>query len=106
MKIQAKDKILFFKDNLVLRFEAHGQLTVLFLTNNCSSIIDENIDSIDKQLTNTGFIRVHPDHIINVDFISNISDTTENTIILEGGHKVPATRNKTKQIIKLLENHI
>lgn len=106
MKIQANDQVLFFKDSLVLRFEAHDTLTVIFFTNKCSSILDVDIHSIDDQLKNIGFIRVHPDHIINADFISNISDTVENTIILDGGHKVPASRNKLDQIIKLLENHL
>jgi len=106
LKIQTKDKIRFYKSNEIIRFEAKQDKTIIFLSNNTTSEIDESIEGIEQQLQNFSFIRIHKNHIINVNFISKIYGNFDNQIELTNGETIPVTKNRKKQIMDSLNKHI
>lgn len=106
MKILVKDQIYFFKDQKIIRFEAQQDKSIMHLSNGKCQTLDIPIENIEKQLIYTGFIRVHPEHILNVDYISKIPESGACIIELEGGIEIPSSDNTTARIIQLLENHM
>jgi DNA-binding LytR/AlgR family response regulator len=106
MKIQLRDQIYFFKDKQVIRFEAHQRKTNMLLSNGESQTLDISIEAIEKQLINTGFIRVHPGHIVNINYISTISDSNSTVIELENGDIIPVDNETKESLTQGLKNHI
>ena len=106
MKIVAKDHIHFFKTEEIVRFESgSGGITVLF-RNGHTEIIESDMDQLTVGVENRGFIRVHPEHIININQIAQIPGSEPNTIKLDNGDIIPVLPNTRDQLITLLKNHI
>ncbi len=106
MKIISKNQILFYKNDDVIRFEASAGNAIIHFLNGTSAEINEPIQSIEKQLTDLDFIRVHEDHIINVNYITKIADDFSDSIELENGVILPVNKKTKEMIINLLNNHI
>ncbi|MCD4788658.1 MAG: LytTR family transcriptional regulator [Bacteroidales bacterium] len=106
IKIQSKDHIRFFRANEIIRFKANNNKTIIFLTNEKVVEINETIDNIEQQLENQPFLRLHEDHIINVNFISKIFNKTENNIELNDGTSLPVTEIRKEFIMNFLNKYI
>jgi two-component system LytT family response regulator len=105
IKIRTKTRIWFFKSSEIIRLEAKQQNTILYLTNQNRSLINESIDQIENQLKDFSFIRIHDDHIVNVNFISKITAGWDESIELINGEIVPIENQRKQYILKSLENH-
>ncbi|NOX46768.1 MAG: hypothetical protein GXO89_07305 [Chlorobi bacterium] len=105
IKIQTKNRIWFFKSGEIIRLEGKRQNTILYLTNKSRPLINESIDQIENQLKDFSFIRIHNDHIINVNFISKIATGQDEYIELINGETIPVESQRKQSILKSLETH-
>ncbi len=105
MKITSENQILFFKNNEIIRFESVDRSTIIHFTNGTSSEIHEPINSIEKQLTDVDFIRIHDEHIINVNYLTQIPDNLSDSIELENGVLLPVSKKMKNLIINILNSH-
>ena len=105
IKIHTKSRVWFFKSGEIIHLEAKQQNTLLYLTNKNRSLINENIDQIENQLKDFSFIRIHDNHIINMNFISKINAGGDENIELINGDIIPIESQRKQYILKSLENH-
>lgn len=106
MKIQSKKQVYYFDSRKVVRFEKQGDRTLAFQSRSSSPVvIDENINVVLEQLEDSQFIKVHPEHIINVNCISKIPRNSDNSIEMEGGDLVPILELTKEKIIYTLQGH-
>ena len=105
MKITSENQVLFFKTNEIIRFESVAHNTIIHFINGTSSEIHEPIDNIENQLTDVDFIRIHDEHIINVNYLTKIPDNLSNFIELENGVLLPFNKKTKKLIINILNSH-
>jgi len=106
VKIQSGDNISFFQANEIIRFKANSDKTIIFLTNNKTVGINENIENIELQIKELPFLRIHTDHIINVHFISKVIEKAESDIELNDGTLLPVSEKQKKIITGFLNKHI
>lgn len=106
MQIQAKDQVIFIKDELAVRFEAIGTYTRLYFKDKRAVILESSLSDIEEQLSDSGFLQVHPMHIVNINHVAKISMEDDGTIIMEDGSRIPTSGGLTTQLIHFLENHI
>lgn len=106
MKITSESQILFFKNNEIIRFESVAYNTIIHFINGTSSEIHEPIDSIEKQLTDVDFIRIHDKHIVNVNYIARIAGGREDFVELSNAEILPIDNEQKEIILELLTNHL
>ncbi len=106
LKISTKGQILFYKDNEIVRFEAKGNNTIIYSFDETSSEIEEPIESIARQLKNYAFIRVQQNHLINVNFITEIPDKTFDFIEVNNSQLLPISKEQKEIIIQLISSHL
>lgn len=106
MKIKAGTQELLIKDKMVIRFQAEGEMTTLYLENGRSMILEENIKSIESQLTSSSFIRIHSEHLVNVDHIARIPEHESDGITLSDDTCIPVGSKSLLQLKEIIENHI
>jgi DNA-binding LytR/AlgR family response regulator len=106
MKIAAKDHIHFFKADEIVRFQSGSDGIIVFYRNGHTEIIKSDMDQLIVGVENQGFIRVHPEHIININQIAQIPGSQLNTIKLDNGDLIPVLPNTRDLLIMLLKNHI
>jgi len=106
MKITARDHIHFFRPEDIVRFESGYERVVVFFRNGHTDIIGCDMDKLTEEVENQGFVRVHPEHIINVNQIARIPGLSPDMIELENGDIIPVLPNTREQLITLLKDHI
>lgn len=106
IKIQSKDNIFFFKSNEIIHLEGKLDKTTIFLMSKEMIEVNEYIDSIEEQLKNFAFLRIHTNHIININFIIKLFNKGENTIELIDGTILPVSEFRNDLIIKYIEDHV
>jgi len=106
MKITSENQILFFKNNEIIRFESIDRSTIIHFINGTSSEIHEPINSIEKQLIDVDFIRIHDEHIINVNYIAKIAGGTTCFVELSNANILPINSAQKEIILEILSNHL
>ncbi len=105
MKIVSKDKIRFFKNHEILRFESVNDKTLICFINGRSLEIDNPLDNIEAQLKKSGFIRIHDSHIVNVNYIARIAAGTDDFVEMSNAEVLPIETGQKQIIVELLANH-
>lgn len=105
LKISTGNQVFFFRENQIVRFEAKGNNTIIFLSDGDSSALNQSIDSIAGQLKNYGFIRVHENHLVNVTHITGIPGQTPDLIEVNNSQLLPISKEQKEIIIQLILSH-
>ena len=106
MKIGSNNQLLFFKNENVLRFKALGGHTIIFFTDGKKQEVDESIDNIEMQLKDSGFIRIHSLHIVNVNCITQIYNGPDDFVELNDHKVLPINKKQKIILVELLSNHL
>ncbi len=106
MKISSNRQILFFKNDNVLRLEADGNQTIIYFIDGNRQKIDEPIKSIEAQLKDPGFIRIHDRHIVNVNHIARIAAGNDDFVEMSNAEVLPIETGQKQIIVELLANHL
>ena len=94
----------------ILRMEANGNYTTVFLRNNITYVSTKNLNEIFKDLNPNNFFRVHKSHIINLKEVKSYQKGRGGFVNMSNGYDVVvACRRKTillKQLgMKWRDNH-
>jgi len=106
MKISSNKQILFFKNDKVLRLEALDEQTIIHFVDGEQKKIDEPLRSIEAQLKDPGFIRIHDRHIVNVNYIARIAAGTDDFVEMSNAEVLPIETGQKQIIMELLANHL
>jgi two-component system LytT family response regulator len=66
IELSVKDGIIFIKPNDVIRLEASGSYTTLYLENKVKYVASKNLKEFESMLDPTLFYRCHQSHIVNL----------------------------------------
>jgi two-component system LytT family response regulator len=72
LKIPLHQSAVFVKMTDIIRIEADGAYTRIYLTANRNYVISYNIKIVEEHLDMNLFMRVHRSHIVNLDKVSNV----------------------------------
>ena len=106
MKIGSKNRLLFFKNETVLRFEAVGFHTIIHFIDGKRQKVDESIDNIEMQLKDSDFIRIHSLHIVNVNYITQIYYGPDDFVEMNNHKVLPINKKQKKILVEPLSNHL
>lgn len=106
VKIQSKDYVRFYKLSEIIYIKSFENKSTLYQDNNNSIILNETIDSIENQLLDFPFLRVHLNYIVNLNHVVRVSGKIEDSIELTNGDIVPVSKAKNEIIIDFLNKYI
>jgi len=89
----------------IVRFEAAEDKTLSFSKEGLATEYRYPLDELENKITNTSFIRIHDDHLINVQYIKQLNIENENNIELNNGMKLPVNPSKIKEIMHFIDNY-
>lgn len=94
------DKIEFISIAKIIRLEAEGNYTHLYLQNSKHYLICKTLKEYNDLLIGHHFIRTHQSHLINFSKISSYVKTDGGYISMEDGSQVPISRQKKEEVLK------
>lgn len=105
--IPLSDKIEFLAINRIIRLEAEGNYTHIYLDNKKHYLVCKTLKEYKELLENHNFIRTHQSHLINFRKISAYVKTDGGYIAMEDGSQIPISRQKRDEVLlKIMKGKI
>jgi two-component system, LytTR family, response regulator len=96
------DKIEFVPINRIIRLEADGNYTHVFLEGNKKLMVCKTLKEYSDILENNDFLRTHQSHLINCNKIAAYIKTDGGAIAMEDGSSVPISRQRREGVLKII----
>ena len=105
-----KDKTLTISslsESLILNLEdicfieASRAYCTVYTNSNKSYVVSKSLAEMEKEISNSHFIRPHVSYLINVNSVVKLHRMDENNLEMKNGQKVPVARNKREMIKSL-----
>ncbi len=97
--IPLSDKIEFLAINKIIRLEAEGNYTHIYLDNKKQYLVCKTLKEYQELLETHHFIRTHQSHLINFRKISAYVKTDGGYIAMEDGSQAPISRQKKDEVL-------
>lgn len=97
--IPLSDKIEFLAINRIIRLEAEGNYTHIYLDNKNYYLVCKTLKEYQELLENHNFIRTHQSHLINFRKISAYVKTGGGYIAMDDGSQIPISRQKREEVL-------
>lgn len=97
--IPLSDKIEFLAISKIIRLEAEGNYTHIYLDNKKQYLVCKTLKEYQDLLENHNFIRTHQSHLINFRKISAYVKTDGGYVAMEDGSQVPISRQKKDEVL-------
>lgn len=97
--IPLSDKIEFLAISRIIRLEAEGNYTHIYLDNKKHYLVCKTLKEYQELLENHNFIRTHQSHLINFRKISAYVKTDGGYIAMDDGSQAPISRQKRDEVL-------
>jgi two-component system LytT family response regulator len=94
---------LLIKTAKIIRLEADGSYTKIFIDSAKVLLSSKRIGEYDNRLKGAEFIRCHNSHIVNTSFISKVSKGKAGYLTLRNNDLIPISSSKKEEVKKVLD---
>jgi two-component system LytT family response regulator len=102
--LPAIDGLLFIKINDIIRCEANGSYTKIFLQNKETVLVSRNLKEYEEMLSGKEFFRIHESHLINLSFLKKYIKGDGGQVILHDGSVLDVARRRKEEFLKIISN--
>ena len=88
----------------IIRCESDSSYTMFFLQDGRKIIVSKVLKEYDELLKDSGFIRVHKSHLINMNFITSYEKSNGGYILMKDKAEVPVSVRKKDFVMKIFES--
>jgi two-component system, LytTR family, response regulator len=99
IKIVIKEGILFLKQEDIIRIEANGSYSAIYMTNGQKHTVSKNLKSVAELLESNLFFRCHNSHIINLSKVKKFNTSDGFFIEMEDNSVAEVSRNKKDELL-------
>ena len=101
--INRQDKAVFVVVNDIIRIEANGSYTDIFMENGIRMSSTKNIMYYEERLNNHRFYKVHRSHLVNLSKIKElIKNDGDGIIVMQDNSKITISRSKKNEFLRTL----
>lgn len=104
VKITTLSGIDFIDSKKVIRIEASGAYSILFLDRAKQHLVSKSIKEVEKLFTQPSFFRTHRSHIINLNHVQRYSFANGGVIIMSDDAKIPLSRRQKDKFHEVMDN--
>jgi len=93
----------FIEIKNILRCEADGKYTSVFLTNGKKLLVSKNLKEFEELLTEYNFFRIHHSHLVNLDFIKKYQSGRGGYVVMSDGSTITVSQRKKDDFLSSLK---
>ncbi len=90
----------------IIRAEADSNYTIFWLSGGRRILVSRTIKEFDILLSNSGMMRVHQSHMVNLSHIDRFIKKDGGYLQMKEGTKIPVSPNLKKQVLKAIRDHM
>ena len=102
--LPALDGLLFIKIGDIVRCEANGSYTKIFLQNKEAILVSRNLKEYEEILSGKEFFRIHESHLINLSYLKKYVKGDGGQVILNDGSVLDVARRRKEEFLKVISN--
>jgi len=102
LALNSQEKINVVKVNEIVRCEASGSYTLFFMNDGEQILVTRTLKEFDSILGESGFIRVHQSHLVNIDFVREFVKKDGGYLLLNDQNEIPVSSRKRAYLIATL----
>jgi len=100
--LHTSDKIVVSELKDIIRLEAMTNYTYFYFADGSKLLITKTLKEYDKMLSDSGFVRVHQSHLINMAHVQAYVKTEGGYILMKNEEIVPVSVRKKSYVVGLL----
>lgn len=93
----------YVKLNEIVRCEADGHYTTIFLQNGGKVVASQALKEYDNLLSEPEFVRIHKSHLVNLSFVRQFSNADGGYVIMEDKARISIARRRRHEFFHRLE---
>jgi two-component system LytT family response regulator len=93
---------VFVKLQEVVRLESQNTYTTFFMKDRQQIVVSRTLKDCEEMLSDSGFIRVHQSHMINLAYVKKFTRGEGGTVEMEDGSSVEVSRRKKEEFLEAL----
>lgn len=105
MAIHTSDGVNLIEIKLILRMEASGSYTNIFMKSGQKIIVSKNLKRLNEQLNAHDFTRVHDKHLINMAYIKKYIPGRGGHVVMEDETLIPISIRRKELFLDALSNY-
>lgn len=102
--IQSLKEIQYVNIGEIIRFEADGNYSKLYMNDGTSILSSRQIGEYEMRLKPLGFFRLHDKHLVNMRFVTSFMKGEAGVAILEDNTQLPVARRRKEEFLNLLDD--
>jgi len=103
ISVPTQDGLLFIKPEEVIRCEASGSYSTIFLTSGKKILVSMLLRQFESVLPSSQFLRVHNSHIVNTRFIIQYFKGRGGSILMQDGTQVEVAASKKSEFLEAMK---
>jgi len=88
----------------IIRCESDNSYTLFYLKDSRKIMVSNVLKDYDELLADSGFIRVHKSHLVNLNYIDKFFKADGGYLIMKDGSSVPVSQRKREMILDIFNN--
>jgi len=102
LELRVSDGILYVHFNDIIRLQAEGSYTVIYLASNEKHYLSYHIGHFETRLHDSSFFRVHKSHLVNLRHVKKFLRTDGYYVEMSNGSKVEVSRRHKTEFLQML----
>ncbi len=102
--IPSQNGIQMIRIEDVVRFEADGNYTTIFMRDKSKLVVTKKIKEFEMLLEDLHFFRLHQSHIVNLHFVERYIRGEGGTVVLEDGSQIEVARRRKEDFLDRLSH--
>lgn len=104
LAVPTKEGIHFFRPAEIIRLEAMGAYTQIFLTGKRHHLVSKSLGEYEDLLHEHHFVRTHKSHLVNRSFVSYLHH--DGYLVLQDNTRVEVSRRRKEEVVQQLKKNI
>jgi two-component system, LytTR family, response regulator len=104
ISLPSNDGLIIVEIQDIVRFEAAGNYSTVFLSNDESIIVTKTLNQFEEILVEMNFIRIHNTHLINLRYVKKYHRGQGGTVTMNNGTLLTVSRTRKSEFIEGLKN--
>ena len=101
--LTSSDGLEFIEIKTILRCEADGKYTSVFLHDGKKLLVSKNLKEFEDLLTDYNFFRIHHSHLVNLDYIKKYQSDRGGYVVMSDGSTITVSQRKKEDFLNSLK---
>ena len=100
--LQTSKGIFLHELSSIIRIQSEGNYAGIYLTSGRKLIVSKTLKDFEEMLSNSGFVRIHHSHLINLEFLESYISKDGGYVVLSNKESLPVSKRKRPDLLKIL----